>query len=111
MSSMSEDVNEMHEATASPEGDGPREAATAPPQTQTQAGAPRTTTHHEVAYLRRLIEANTTVSVKIRGGDVFTGVIEYYDASFIRITRDGQPNLFIFKKDIVYLREEAPAAS
>ena len=28
------------------------------------------------------------------------------DASFIRITRSGQPNLFIFKHDIKYLIEE-----
>ena len=75
------------------------------------APTPRTTTHQEVAYLRRLIEQNTTVTIKVRGGDVVTGVIEYYDTSFIRLTRKGEPNLFIFKKDIIYLREEAPAAS
>jgi host factor-I protein len=33
------------------------------------------------------------------------GVIEYYDQSFIRLTRDGQPNLFIFKHDIKYIEE------
>jgi hypothetical protein len=32
--------------------------------------------------------------------------VEYYDASFIRLTRSGQPNLFIFKHDIKYLVEE-----
>ena len=85
----------------------PEEPAAAP----AAAPAPRTTTHQEVAYLRRLIEQNTTVTIKVRGGDVVTGVIEYYDTSFIRLTRNGEPNLFIFKKDIIYLREEAPAAS
>ena len=39
-------------------------------------------------------------------GDEVTGTIEYYDQSFIRLTRDGQPNLFIFKHDINYLVEE-----
>jgi host factor-I protein len=39
-------------------------------------------------------------------GEEVVGVIEYYDQSFIRITRDGEPNLFIFKHDIKYLQEE-----
>jgi len=33
------------------------------------------------------------------------GVIEYYDQSFIRLTRRGEANLFIFKHDIKYLME------
>ena len=40
-------------------------------------------------------------------GEEVVGVIEYYDQSFIRITRKGEPNLFIFKHDIKYLLEEA----
>ena len=39
-------------------------------------------------------------------GEEVTGTIEYYDQSFIRLTRHGQPNLFIFKHDINYLVEE-----
>ena len=35
----------------------------------------------------------------------FDGTIEYYDASFIRLTRVDGPNLFIFKHDIKYLYE------
>ena len=43
---------------------------------------------------------------KLSNNEEVTGVVEYYDASFIRITRSGQPNLFIFKHDIKYLIEE-----
>ncbi len=77
------------------------------------AQEPRPETHREVRYLRHLIEHNIPVAVKVRGGDVFRGVIEYYDGRFIRLTRPGAPNLFIFKKDIQYLYEEpaSPAAS
>jgi len=67
--------------------------------------APKTNTQQEVAYLRRLIEGNVPVSVKVRNGEEFRGVIEYYDQRFIRLTREGAPNLFIFKKDILYLSE------
>lgn len=44
--------------------------------------------------------------LKLADGEEVEGVIEYYDHSFIRITREGSPNLFIFKHDIKYLVEE-----
>ena len=78
---------------------------------ETAAGQePRAETHREVRYLRHLIERMVPVVVKVRGGEVFRGVIEYYDGRFIRLTRRGAPNLFIFKKDIQYLYEE-PAST
>jgi host factor-I protein len=40
-------------------------------------------------------------------GEEVKGIIEYYDQRFIRVTREGLPNLFIFKHDIKYLIEEA----
>ena len=64
-------------------------------------------TFEEIKYLKRLIESATPVRVKLRGGDEVVGVIEYYDHSFIRITRRHEPNLFIFKHDIQYLMEES----
>ena len=45
------------------------------------------------------------VRVKLTDGEEVTGAIEYYDQSFIRLTRDGAPNLFIFKHDIKYIQE------
>jgi host factor-I protein len=62
-------------------------------------------TFEETKYLKRLIENATPVRVKMVGGEEVSGVIEYYDQSFIRLTRDGEPNLFIFKHDINYLSE------
>ncbi len=47
------------------------------------------------------------VCVKLSDDEEVRGVIEYYDQRFIRITRDGAPNLFIFKHDIKYLYEVA----
>jgi host factor-I protein len=59
-----------------------------------------------VKYLKQLIENATPVRVVMVDGESVEGTIEYYDKSFIRLTRDGQPNLFIFKHDIKYLVEE-----
>ncbi|MGO4885448.1 MAG: Hfq-like protein [Bryobacteraceae bacterium] len=56
-------------------------------------------------YLRHLIEAEIPVRIKLSDGEEVTGTIEYYDHSFIRLTRKDGPNLFIFKHDIIYLVE------
>ena len=64
-------------------------------------------TFEEAKYLKMLIERGTPVRVKMNGGEEVVGTIEYYDQSFIRLTRQGEPNLFIFKHDIKYLSEES----
>ena len=71
-----------------------------------KAGRAPEQTFEEAKYLKRLIESATPVRVKLEGGEEVVGTIEYYDQSFIRITRQGEPNLFIFKHDIIYLHEE-----
>ena len=64
-------------------------------------------TLQEAAYLKSLGEKQTPVSVKLRDGEVVTGWIEYYDHNMIRLTREGAPNLFIFKHEIMYIAEES----
>ncbi|MBI1791811.1 MAG: RNA chaperone Hfq [Acidobacteria bacterium] len=63
-------------------------------------------TFEEVKYLKELIEKQTPVRVRLSNNEEVHGVVEYYDKSFIRITRQGEPNLFIFKHDIKYVIEE-----
>ena len=64
-------------------------------------------TFEEVKYLRHLIDDEVRVTVKLTDNEEVTGTIEYYDLNFIRLTRQGAPNLFIFKHDIKYLYEVA----
>jgi host factor-I protein len=71
----------------------------------TKAARPAEQTFEEVKYLKKLIEQKSPVCVKLSDGEEVRGVIEYYDQRFIRITRNGAPNLFIFKHDIKYLYE------
>jgi host factor-I protein len=63
-------------------------------------------TFEEIKYLKRLIENHTPICIKLADNEEVHGVIEYYDKRFMRVTREGQPNLFIFKHDIKYLVEE-----
>lgn len=64
-------------------------------------------TLEEVNYLRRLIEERTPVRVRLSDNQEVEGIIEFYDANFIRLTREHDPNLFLFKHDIKYLYELA----
>lgn len=62
-------------------------------------------TFEEAKYLKHLIEKQTPVRLKLSNDEVVDGTIEYFDQRFIRVTRDGAPNLFVFKHDIKYLSE------
>jgi host factor-I protein len=57
-------------------------------------------TGQESLYLRSLSDRQVNVSVCLRDGEVINGWIEYFDDGMIRITRDGHPNLFIYKHQI-----------
>ena len=63
-------------------------------------------TAQETHYLKRLIENRVPVCVKLRNNEEVRGTIEYYDTSFIRLTRAKAPNLFIFKHEIKYVYED-----
>lgn len=67
--------------------------------------APPDSTNQEVAYLKSLTEKQQPVAIKLVDGETVHGWIEYYDRNMLRLTREGQPNLFIFKHQIAYLEE------
>jgi len=59
----------------------------------------------EVRYLKQLIEQRTTVRVRLSDNQEVEGIVEFYDTGFLRLTREGEPNLFLYKHDIKYLYE------
>jgi host factor-I protein len=62
-------------------------------------------TFEESAYLKALGEKQQLVTIKLQGGEAVQGWIEYYDRNMLRLTREGAPNLFIFKSEIIYIEE------
>jgi host factor-I protein len=64
-------------------------------------------TSEEAAYLKALGEKQKPVNIKLLGGEVVRGWIEYYDKNMVRLTRDDGPNLFIFKHEIMYIAEDS----
>lgn len=68
---------------------------------------PQTETGQEALYLRMLSERQTPVMVQLRDGESLQGWIEYFDDRMIRLTREGKPNLFIYKRQILTITEKA----
>lgn len=66
-------------------------------------------TFEEVKYLRYLIDKAIPVRIRLSSNEEVAGVIEFYDSNFIRVTRNGAPNLFLYKHDIKYLYEDPEA--
>jgi host factor-I protein len=62
-------------------------------------------TGQEALYLKSLSERKIPVSVKLRDGEVVKGWIEYFDDGMLRLTREGKPNLFIYKHQIRTITE------
>ena len=58
------------------------------------------------ASSRALGEKQKPVTVKLMDGQIVHGWIEYYDKNMVRLTREGAPNLFIFKHEIMYIAED-----
>ncbi len=63
-------------------------------------------TLEEVRYIKHLIDEHIPVRVRLEDNSEVSGTIEYYDQSFIRLTREpAEPNLFIYKHEIKYFYE------
>jgi len=72
-----------------------------------QKAPPPGDTGQESLYLKFLSEKQVPVVVKLRDGETVTGWIEYFDDRMIRLTREGKPNLFIYKQQIRTITEQA----
>ncbi len=65
-----------------------------------RSGAPSSETGQEALYLKSLSERQVPIAIKMRDGEVLKGWIEYFDDKMLRLTREGKPNLFIYKDQI-----------
>lgn len=74
---------------------------------------PPDATGDEANYLAKLRERRTPIAVEMLDGQVFRGIIEYYDRDMLKVNRlDGAgPNVFIRKKHVRLMWEETPASA
>jgi host factor-I protein len=69
--------------------------------------APAEQTHAENFYYLKQIQTKTPLVVVLRDGETVHGVIEWYDRCCIKLTRQGQNNLLIYKQAIKYMYKES----
>ncbi len=74
---------------------------------RSKSGAPSSETGQEALYLKSLSDRQIQVQIKLRDGEVVNGWIEYFDDMMVRLTRDGKPNLFIYKSQIRTIAESS----
>jgi host factor-I protein len=67
-------------------------------------------TGQEALYLRSLSDRQVNVQIKLRDGETVRGWIEYFDDGMLRLTREGKPNLFIYKHQICTITEVSKRA-
>ena len=65
--------------------------------------APPDQTNAENFYYMKQMQAKTPMVFVLKDGETLEGVIEWYDKICLKVNRDGQPNLLLFKPNIKYM--------
>ena len=63
-------------------------------------------TFKEANHLKRLIEKEIPVLVRLRDNEEVVGLIEHHDSTSISVRRQGAPNLLVLKSEIKYFYEQ-----
>ena len=68
-------------------------------------------TNAENFYYVKQMQSKTPMVITLKDGEVIRGVIEWYDRSCLKLNRDGDPNLMLYKSNIKYMFKDEDAAS
>jgi RNA chaperone Hfq len=60
-------------------------------------------THAENFYYQKQMQAKTPMVIVLNDGEEIYGIIEWYDKHCIKVNRNGQPNVLIYKAAIKYM--------
>jgi host factor-I protein len=68
--------------------------------------APPELTHAENFYWVKQMQGRTPMAIVLDNGETLRGTVEWYDRDCIKLTRQGAPNLLIFKRVIKYVHKD-----
>jgi host factor-I protein len=90
----------------------PMERRDRPERNDRPAGPARKTpppeqTNAENFYYQKQMQSKTPMVVILRDGEEVHGIIEWYDRNCIKVNRNGQANLMIYKPAIKYMYKES----
>jgi sRNA-binding regulator protein Hfq len=72
------------------------------PEGQKRTSPPEQTNAENFYYLKQM-QSKTRMTIVLRDGETLHGVIEWYDKDCLKVNRDGDPNLLIYKWNIKYM--------
>ncbi len=67
-------------------------------------------TNAENFYYQKQMQSKTPMVVVLRDGEEIHGTIEWYDKSCLKVARNGQSNLLIYKPAIKYMFKESESS-
>ena len=65
--------------------------------------SPPDTTNAENFYYVKQMQSKTPMVIVLQDGEEIHGVIEWYDKNCLKVNRDGEPNLLVYKWFIKYM--------
>ena len=68
--------------------------------------APPEQTNAENFYYVKQMQSKTPMVLVLQDGEQIRGVIEWYDKNCVKVHRQSEPNLLIYKPSIKYLYKE-----
>lgn len=74
-----------------------------PRKTAVKKAPPPDTTNAENFYYVKQMQAKTPMVIVLKDGEEIHGVIEWYDKSCLKVNRENEPNLLIYKPNIKYM--------
>ena len=60
-------------------------------------------TNAENFYYIKQMQTKTPMTIVLKDGETLKGVIEWYDKTCLKVNREGEPNLLVFKSNIKYM--------
>jgi host factor-I protein len=83
-----------------------KEQLSPPRRNQQKKPVPPDQTNAENFYYVKQMQAKTHMVFVLRDGEKLRGVIEWYDKSCLKVNRDGEPNLLLYKPNIKYMYKD-----
>jgi sRNA-binding regulator protein Hfq len=68
-----------------------------------QKQSPPDTTNAENFYYVKQMQSKTPMIIVLQDGEQIHGVIEWYDKTCLKVNREGDPNLLVYKSYIKYM--------
>jgi sRNA-binding regulator protein Hfq len=88
--------------TRSSETNGERRLTSAEQRLPKRGTAPEST-HAESFYFQKQMQGRTPMVIVLKDGEEIHGWIEWHDRNCIKVNRNGQPNLLLYKQSIRYM--------